>query len=143
MGVVAGQQRGPLLIVENSDSKLLLLVRHVAALPILAVALVGDGWPAALDLLRGHRTEPGGWLVRLDAEGITWRDGPRLGWPAIAEIHLPRRWPGRVRVLSRAQIAWAAKASARPRALTIPRSRNVTPSDIAAAVREWSNVPIR
>lgn len=109
------------------------------------MALLGE-WPTT-SLRYLNDVEEQGWLVRIDAEGLTWRDGPRLSWPAVAEVKIPKAicpgWSRSVRVLSHAQVAWAARAGTRPRGLAIPTTSDVTTDDIAAAVRAWSDVPIR
>lgn len=136
----SGDQSLVVRVAERPVWRVLVVLSALMGLPVL-----GEGPPPA-----------GRWL-RLDAAGVSVRDGKTIPWAALAEVRVPspsvqrshwrRWWPDskQVSLVTTAQFTFARRAGvgADP-ALVIPLTWvDVSSADLIAAVRQWSDVPIR
>ena len=132
----------------------------LVAAVVLSIVLGGTWvlvyWLGGLVVLGGlgvRAARRGDWVLRVDADGMHWRDGRSLPWPGIAEIRVGkpandpagRPFPGggALTVVTTAQADFARRAGTRPDGRVIP-AHNLTasPDEIIAAVRRHSPVPV-
>lgn len=140
----------------------LVVLAGTAFLGVLVLVVVrgGGGWTSlwiGLFIVPGligvRAAQRGEWTLRVDADGLHWRDGSEPPWAGIAQIRVSG--PGNVltrlvgfgsyglTVVTTAQADFARRAGTRPDGRVVPAlTLTASPEEIIAAVHRFSPVPV-